>query len=377
MQYSTESLPQLVFEGCDKGNFATKNARFREAVCKHFKLQWVSVAGTGNCFFESICILLRAASIQETARLTARELRGNVVEFFRACSDSTQDLCERVVIEINAELNEKLVCSTHARNNGMRVNGFAPCTIAEYLDAVAIDGVWVQGWHWLRAISFLYAVRVAVVIYGHEVVRFFGEGEGPPIYLYKVDAETHWDALAPLSDVPSLVDGAGFGAAAADPELVSDKDYAYFVHSLFVNCAQSLGARRRFVQNFLRCQFNCTCKSWIALSPDEREVLYDKAINALRTYMKFRDDSVRDLTEEIEKSRDAAATAKLQDDLQFLLDPICSSEEELCDIPSSCSHSPASRRAATAGGGGGAGECTLTLKRSVLVTPCTGTLAAD
>lgn len=210
MQYSSETLPEAVFEGCDRGNLATKNARFREAVCRHFKLKWVRCGGTGNCFFESICTLLRAASIQED--LAAHQLRAHVVEFFRSCSISTHLLCERVITDIIDELNRPLVCSTRAKINNQMVHGFKPLTILEYLDAVASDGVWVQGNHWLRAISSLYAVRVAVVIYDQEIVRYVGEGEGPPIYLYKVDAATHWDALVP--DVPSLVDG----AAAPNPK---------------------------------------------------------------------------------------------------------------------------------------------------------------
>jgi hypothetical protein len=285
MQYSTEDLPAHVFEGSDKGNWLTRNARFRAAVCEYLKLKWVSVAGNGDCFFESICILLRASSIPEdlTARLTARELRANVVDFFRICSGSTLDLCERVVAEIEGELNISLVCSTRATFNGQRIHGYAPCTIAEYLDAVATEGVWVQGYHWLRAISFLYDVRVAVVIYTHPVIRFFGEG--PPIYLYKVDTETHWDALAALaSDVHPSVNGAGCGAAAA-------KNYSYFVHALFLNCAQCLGARKSFIQHVLRRNFNCTCESWNALSPLEQDVLEVDAMKALRTILKFRNES--------------------------------------------------------------------------------------
>ena len=75
---------------------------------------------------------------------------------------------------------------------------------------------------------------------------------------------------------PSLFDGA------------SCKDYAYFVHALFVNCAQSRGARLRLVQHVLRTSFNCTCKSWIELSALERDLLYDKAIDGLREVMHFR-----------------------------------------------------------------------------------------
>ena len=198
MDDSTETLPLHVFDGCDRGNFPTRNARFRTAVCRHLQLQWVSVGGTGNCFFESVVLLLRAVG-RCPDTLDALQLRANVCEFFQSCTDSTQDLFERIMVEIEDELRQPLVCSTHAKINGIRVNGYAPSTTAEYLEAVAFDAVWVQGFHWLRAIAYLFEVRVAIVIYGHEVVRFFGQGP-ITLYLYKVDAETHFDALAPLAD---------------------------------------------------------------------------------------------------------------------------------------------------------------------------------
>jgi hypothetical protein len=156
------------------------------------------------------------------------------------------------------------------------------------------------------------------------------------------------------------------------------KDYAYFVHALYVNCAQTLGARRTLVQKLLRQQFNCTCETWIPMSAVKREELYNNAITALRTHLKLRDDSVQALDNAIEASRDAAATATLQADLQSLLDPELSSEEELTDITSSSSSSsrhgtspprhrdvitissasPPRRRSA-GGGGGAAGKRAL------------------
>ena len=66
------------------------------------------------------------------------------------------------------------------------------------LDAVEQDNVWVQGWHWQRAISILFNVRVAVVIFGQRVVRFIGQGP-VTIYLYMPDAETHFDPMLPLA----------------------------------------------------------------------------------------------------------------------------------------------------------------------------------
>jgi hypothetical protein len=204
MEYSTEELPSSCIDAATgPGNFMTRNARYRKAVCEHFQLRWRSVGGTGNCFFESVCLLLRRVRICPDD-LNAHQLRLNVISFFRECSGSTQPLCERVMVEMETELFDPLVCSTHAKLNGVRVNGMlahspshatyfiltqyaglVPSCVQQYLDACSCDGVWVQGMHWLRAISFLYDVRVGVVIFSQEIVRLFGNGQ-QTIYLYKV-----------------------------------------------------------------------------------------------------------------------------------------------------------------------------------------------
>jgi hypothetical protein len=99
------------------------------------------------------------------------------------------------------ELSEPLVCSTRGRLNGAKLNGFVPSSVAEYLDASACDKVWVRGMHWLRAISYLHEVRVAVIINDQLIVRYIGAGERT-IHLYKFDAETHWDPLLPVAYAP-------------------------------------------------------------------------------------------------------------------------------------------------------------------------------
>jgi hypothetical protein len=200
MEYDTVTLPDHLREGCDKGGrWQLKNARFRRAVCDYLQLQWFSCSGDGNCFFESVRMLLRSVGIQPD--LTAPQLRANVVQYLRLCPLSTQDLPERICTEMLDELSEPLVCSNHGRFNGFRLNGFVPTSIAEYIDASACDNVWVRGLHWLRAISYLHEVRVGVVIYGQLIVRYIGAGE-KTIHLYKVDAETHWDPLLPVAYAP-------------------------------------------------------------------------------------------------------------------------------------------------------------------------------
>ena len=70
MEYSTLDLPHECIEaGNVAGNFTTRNARFRAAVCQHFNLQWVSVGGTGNCFLYSVIRALREAGLLADLRL--------------------------------------------------------------------------------------------------------------------------------------------------------------------------------------------------------------------------------------------------------------------------------------------------------------------
>jgi hypothetical protein len=189
MDYTTENLPQEVLATLEdfRGNFLTKNARFRNAVCQHLGLQWRGVnGGAGNCFFESICLLLRAAGSVGADALTPTRLRHDVVHLFHTCIGARDAFCERIEAELEYEVAQPLVCSTRAKmQDGERLHGLVPITIPRYLEACAIDGVWVTGWQWLRAISFLHSVRVGVVIFGQEVIRIFGEGL-QTIFLYKV-----------------------------------------------------------------------------------------------------------------------------------------------------------------------------------------------
>ena len=189
-EYSTEQLPQEVLDFLkSQGNFSTKNARFRLAVCNYKLLSWKRIDGSGNCFFDAVAVALQAQCPQHR-EITGRDIRRDIVEFFRNCGDSTQDVMERCMVDIEHELQHELTCSNRTKFNGLPLQGFLPSTIEEYLDASAHDGVWIQGFHWIRAVAFLYEVRVGIVIYGHEVIRFIGVDEGITIFLYKVCCAT-------------------------------------------------------------------------------------------------------------------------------------------------------------------------------------------
>jgi hypothetical protein len=126
MNYTTEDLPQSCIDAASPhGNFAVRNARYRTAICEHFQLIWKSVGGTGNCFFESVRTLLRAAHIEEE-EISARQLRAHIIDFFRLCIVNRQEpLCERIFIDLEGELQTPLISSTYCKLNGVRINGMS------------------------------------------------------------------------------------------------------------------------------------------------------------------------------------------------------------------------------------------------------------
>jgi hypothetical protein len=212
MEILNELLPEELVEAYAKqakGNLITRNARYRSAVCKHLGLRWESIAGKGNCFFAAVSTSLLATlpSDRTDGLVGEQQLRFRVVEFLRLQMELGDFLAERVQIEIDAELKVRSFCFAQLNHLTLTVqvplicsrrgvHTVVPTTRAEYLDAVAVDAVWIQGYHWLRAVSYIARVRVGLVIYPFDSVIYFGQGDYT-IFLYKADAETHFDALVP------------------------------------------------------------------------------------------------------------------------------------------------------------------------------------
>jgi hypothetical protein len=211
MEILNDPLPADIVEGARqaKGNFFTKNAKYRRAVCKHLGLQWESIAGKGNCFFAAVSTsLLATLPAERTDGLVGeQELRVAVVDFLRLQTQLADDFAERCQVEIDAELDVRSFCFSQLNHltstvqiplicSRRGVPQVKPSTRQEYLDAVAVDAVWIQGYHWLRAVSYIFRVRVGLVIYPFDSVIYFGQGDCT-IFLYKADAETHFDALVP------------------------------------------------------------------------------------------------------------------------------------------------------------------------------------
>ncbi len=212
MDILNDPLPADIVEGARqaKGNFFTKNAKYRRAVCKHLGLQWESIAGKGNCFFAAVSTsLLATLPAERTDGLVGeQQLRAVVVDFLRLQTQLGDYLAERVQVEIDAELNVGSFCFAQLNHLTLTVQiplicsrrgvpQVVPSTREEYLSAVAVDGVWIQGYHWMRAVAYLARVRLGVVIYPFDSVIYFGQGDYT-IFLYKADAETHFDALVPV-----------------------------------------------------------------------------------------------------------------------------------------------------------------------------------
>jgi hypothetical protein len=201
MEVLNDPLPEEIVEAARnaKGNFATKNAKYRQAVCQHLGLRWQSIGGAGNCFFDAVSTSLLATLPPDRLRspLPDLEVEGAlrcwIVDWLRLQTELGDNLAERVQVEIDGELGQELICSRRG------VSRVVPSTREEYLSAVAVDGVWIQGYHWMRAVAYLARVRLGVVIYAFDSVIYFGQGDYT-IYVYKADVVTHFDALVPESE---------------------------------------------------------------------------------------------------------------------------------------------------------------------------------
>jgi hypothetical protein len=157
------------------------------------------IGGSGDCFFQSISSLLKHVPKAIASELQHSDfwdvdptlLRLQVVSWLRECAAGQHGILgERCVLDMEEELGRELVTSG-------RQCAKKPESIDEYLDASANVGVWVQGYHWLRAVSHIFNVCVGVIIHNHEHMYLFGDQKQQRIYLYKRDTDTHYDALEP------------------------------------------------------------------------------------------------------------------------------------------------------------------------------------
>jgi hypothetical protein len=190
--------------------------KYRDAVCNALDLHFHPVDGMGDCFFHSVSVLLQHVR-QPDGGMWEKDpscLRQEVTQYLRECVEMQHSMLgERCVMDMEGEMGTALVSSS--RKN----SGIIPESIREYLDVSAIDGVWVQGYHWLRAVAALYNICICVVVHNHDHVHLFGDSTKQRLYVYKRDAETHYDALPPGRCLPHVrVDRVIIESSSSDPD---------------------------------------------------------------------------------------------------------------------------------------------------------------
>jgi hypothetical protein len=175
--------------------------KYRDAVCNALDLHFHQVDGMGDCFFHSVSVLLQHVP-QPDGGMWDKDptcLRQEVTLWLKECVEMQHGMLgERCVMDMEGEMGTALISSSR-KNSGM-----IPESIREYLDVSAIDGVWVQGYHWLRAVAALYNICMCVVVHNHDHVHLFGDSTKQRLYVYKRDAETHYDALLPGRYLPHV-----------------------------------------------------------------------------------------------------------------------------------------------------------------------------
>ena len=119
---------------------------FIAAVCNHLGVRLCGVPSNGSCFFDSIYALLPTVG-KGTVR--SGDLRECIVNYFRqCCAGNHGDIGVRIVIDMEAALHSKIISSVPQT----RQHNKKPKNMEDYLDAVSKRSVWVEGFHWPRAV---------------------------------------------------------------------------------------------------------------------------------------------------------------------------------------------------------------------------------
>ena len=189
-QYTAMNIESVPFN--IDGLHDMKQVAFLLAVCTDLGVRVMSVTCNGSCFFDSIYALLPTVG---KGTIASKNLRPVVVDFLRQCSAGDHgELGERIKIDMEAALHSKIVSSApHMRQHNKK-----PRDMRDYLDAVSKRSVWVEGFHWPRAIAALFNVRVDVCIFEFDYLLSFGNMDDPIIRLWKSNADTHFEPMIPV-----------------------------------------------------------------------------------------------------------------------------------------------------------------------------------
>ena len=206
--YGTEHLPNTV-----RTFRKTEKRRYREAVCYAFNLHYKEIDGDGNCFFASCGAAFKHVHhVAGGHEVPSRLMRNLCCTWLRRCVREEGLEVHLLPQEVNisspgipipSALRSEVCKSMQAVLKYPLVGAqtksgkVLTSSICNYLDHSEHEGVWVEGFHWLYAVATLYNVCIVVIVNGHEHTHVYGNRNSVRIYLYKFDAQTHYDVLLP------------------------------------------------------------------------------------------------------------------------------------------------------------------------------------
>jgi len=209
--YGTEPLPDTV-----RTFKRTETRRYRDAVCYAFNLHYKQIEGEGDCFFASCSAAFKYVHhVAGGNEVPSQLMRNLCCTWLRRCVREEglelHLLPELTItspgIPIPSAFRREVVKSMQAVLKFQVVGAKTktgkalPSSICHYLEISENQGVWVEGFHWLYAVAWLYNVCIVVIVNGHEFTHVYGNRNSIRIYLYKFNAETHYDVLLPC-EVP-------------------------------------------------------------------------------------------------------------------------------------------------------------------------------
>jgi len=172
-------------------------SEYLQSLCECLHLRLCKVPSNGSCFFDTVYALLPTIG---KAVKSSKSLRLQIVQFFRECDEGLHGILgERVMTEVHEAMQVRVVSSCAQT----RCNNKKPRSVKDYFAAVSLQSVWVEGYHWIRAVAHLFDVHVIVYIYRWQHCYIFGDpaNGSPAISLWKSDVETHFEPLIPISFV--------------------------------------------------------------------------------------------------------------------------------------------------------------------------------
>ena len=149
-----------------------------------------------------------------------------------------------------------------------------------------------------------------------------------PVRLYHVKLGAAPDNTARLQR--RLLHDIGIASLQMDGDVTVEQRQAFacFIEDLFLRCCNPTGQLRDVVQKVLRKQLNCTLATWVKLSTQESDAVYERAVCILREITAFREGNIHDLQSQLIDSAVGPEQSECRAILDSILDPKWTTDEE-------------------------------------------------